>query len=144
MNDNVQEEMNLGEPENVQVVDGNAVVGDTSLNKPEDVNAYIYHTFYPQFCSHVSKLTSAELKRLLVYLIGYPLEVNREDVQFKTDEGLTAFTIGLRLMQAQFGLTLKALHDNMNNNNQEPEQVTETTQEKTDGETNGSGDDPQI
>ena len=80
---------------------------------PEDINAYVFQTHYPVFCKVVDRLTSAELKRLAKYLIGFPLEVSENDLDFQTDDALYAFNLGEKIKQAAFGLTLKALTENM-------------------------------
>lgn len=79
----------------------------------EDYYSHMFKTYYPKYVAVVDTLTSAELKRLSSYLVGFPLEVSQEQIDFKTEKGTAAFAMAFQLMQAKFGLTIKALTDNM-------------------------------
>jgi hypothetical protein len=81
--------------------------------KPEKAAEMVFQAYFPKFSMLASSLNNKDLKRLVIALCGYPLEISVADTRFHSQEAKEAFSIGIILQDAKFVLTQKALSEKL-------------------------------
>lgn len=67
--------------------------------KPEELQAVYFKAQWPQFQYLVDGLSGAEARRLVINMVGWPIEIERPF--FSTDRAKNAFLLGMQMLQSK-------------------------------------------
>jgi len=85
-------------------------MAEARANDPTEIAATMHNLYLPMFCNAVDNLSSASLKRILKYLVSYPL-VDCEIKQDEPAEGKVAY-LGNNLVECKFVMIMDTYNQN--------------------------------
>lgn len=134
-------EAQVATPEAIKLEDLNATAETSSIEKGEtnaiDSACTVFGMYFPKFVSMVDQLSNKSLKRVLIALVGTPLEDVKPNL--KNSEEKAAYLLGEELLKAKMVIIIDAMYRNQ----QQAEQLTTPVEEtvvEIKGEDNGKMD----